>query len=187
MSTSKEKAKAYAAAYYQANKDYFKKYAEANKEKYKQYRAANKEATKARHDKHREAHRAEKQAVSAERKASRIAYEKQYREINKERRKIEKKAYNDANRDRIRERSRQRITGVSGEQFKQAVARQGGVCDICREPLRNFKPKMIHADHDHATGKFRGVLCADCNLGIGRFKDDVTLLHLAIMYLNRTR
>jgi len=40
-------------------------------------------------------------------------------------------------------------------------------------------------DHDHASGDFRGMLCDNCNSGLGRFKDDVTRLESAINYLKR--
>lgn len=43
----------------------------------------------------------------------------------------------------------------------------------------------LHLDHDHSTGYFRGVLCRDHNLGIGRFQDDPMLLIRASDYLLR--
>ena len=57
-----------------------------------------------------------------------------------------------------------------------------GKCDICGR----MKGKRNHAlDHDHKTGKFRGVLCAACNMGLGMFKDDTRILALAIDYLEK--
>jgi hypothetical protein len=43
--------------------------------------------------------------------------------------------------------------------------------------------KALGVDHDHITGKVRGLLCNDCNLGIGHFKDNIEKLKLAIKYL----
>ena len=57
---------------------------------------------------------------------------------------------------------------------------QGGLCLICRE-----KPAK-HVDHDHATGKVRGILCFSCNRGLGKFEDDPSLLERAITYLGST-
>lgn len=54
-------------------------------------------------------------------------------------------------------------------------------CDCCSDSLDGRKNKTI--DHDHKTGKFRGILCARCNLGIGHFYDDPSRLAEAILYL----
>jgi hypothetical protein len=43
--------------------------------------------------------------------------------------------------------------------------------------------KQFPVDHDHKTGKIRGILCDSCNRGIGIFKDDVNKLNEAIQYL----
>lgn len=50
-------------------------------------------------------------------------------------------------------------------------------CEICGKGGR------IHLDHDHETGKFRGVLCQGCNTGIGQFYEDVQVMQVAIEYL----
>lgn len=46
--------------------------------------------------------------------------------------------------------------------------------------------QVLHADHDHFTGQFRGLLCRDCNMGIGFLKDDPTILRRARQYLMDT-
>lgn len=56
---------------------------------------------------------------------------------------------------------------------------QNNMCAICGE-----KKKLL-ADHCHKTNKFRALLCNDCNLGLGRFYDDVNRLKKAIKYLNK--
>lgn len=56
-----------------------------------------------------------------------------------------------------------------------------GMCHIC---FATDKP--LHLDHCHVTGDLRGYLCADCNLGLGRFKDDPDRLRRAIQYLGQT-
>jgi len=51
-------------------------------------------------------------------------------------------------------------------------------CQICE----NLLPK-INLDHCHKTGKIRGVLCKNCNVGLGNFFDNISLLQKAIDYL----
>lgn len=71
--------------------------------------------------------------------------------------------------------------GASGP-FRQVYAdmfeRQGGLCGICREPMK--RPVL---DHCHKTMEARGLLCSNCNIGLGQFKDDPKLLERAIVYV----
>lgn len=57
-----------------------------------------------------------------------------------------------------------------------------GHCEICGV-AEDACARRLHMDHSHETGIFRGWLCQDCNLGIGRLKDSVELLQAAIDYL----
>lgn len=58
--------------------------------------------------------------------------------------------------------------------------RAGKTCEICNGPAQAV-------DHDHTTGRVRGVLCSACNRGIGLFEDNPELLAAAIDYLIRTK
>ena len=74
-------------------------------------------------------------------------------------------------------------------EFNERLSAQDGVCAICKQPetmIRWGKETPLAIDHDHATGKVRGLLCSSCNNGIGRFKDDENTLQRAITYLRRT-
>lgn len=68
---------------------------------------------------------------------------------------------------------------ITKEDFEQLVENQGGKCKICNKRLN----EEIHIDHNHRTGKVRGVLCGKCNKGLGQFEDDITILTNAIKYL----
>jgi Recombination endonuclease VII len=46
---------------------------------------------------------------------------------------------------------------------------QGGVCFICRRAI--LPPRKPHTDHDHNTGHVRGILCSQCNRGLGKAED----------------
>ena len=61
---------------------------------------------------------------------------------------------------------------------------QSGRCALCSEPERG-KRGMLHVDHDHATGRVRGLLCHHCNVALGHFRDDPVRLQAAIAYLSR--
>jgi hypothetical protein len=71
--------------------------------------------------------------------------------------------------------------GITLEAVEELHAMQGGTCAICgvAEPR--------HVDHDHVSGAVRGLLCFNCNGGLGQFRDDPTLLLAAVDYLQRTR
>jgi hypothetical protein len=61
-------------------------------------------------------------------------------------------------------------------------AHNNGHCEICggRSP---GGAGGWHVDHDHKTGKVRGVLCSNCNRALGYFQDDVDVLRMAVGYL----
>lgn len=62
---------------------------------------------------------------------------------------------------------------------------RSGVCKICGEPEKTKKQgtlRRLSIDHDHRTGKVRGLLCYYCNLGLGKFKDNPELLMKAYLY-----
>lgn len=84
---------------------------------------------------------------------------------------------------------RQRDTGVTPEQYAQMVLAQGGVCAIClRDPKGTTKRcDVLNADHDHATGKPRGLLCGHCNRALGLLRDDVEIMQAAIDYIKKYR
>jgi Recombination endonuclease VII len=67
--------------------------------------------------------------------------------------------------------------GLSAEEVDALVLAQRGRCAICREAPAE------HVDHDHLTGKVRGVLCFNCNGGLGQFRDRADLMAFAIAYL----
>lgn len=73
---------------------------------------------------------------------------------------------------------------ISDTEYKQLLLSSGGVCEICKLPPKLPK-KYLCIDHDHTTLKVRGLLCEDCNLALGRFKDSVDYLYRAITYLKK--
>lgn len=70
--------------------------------------------------------------------------------------------------------------GLTAEDFDALVIAQSGLCAICDDQL-----ERAHIDHCHVEGHVRGILCGNCNRGLGMFKDDPTLLERAAEYLRR--
>ena len=68
--------------------------------------------------------------------------------------------------------------GIGVDDFDRLVAEQGGLCAICG------RPDPEHVDHSHATGAVRGILCFNCNGGLGQFRDSVDALRAAAAYLD---
>lgn len=94
--------------------------------------------------------------------------------------------YREANAETLRHKERERKFGITSETYSLMLQRQNGVCAICGNPetaTRFGVVKALSVDHCHATGRIRGLLCSDCNTGIGKLKDNVTILQNAIRYL----
>ncbi len=110
------------------------------------------------------------------------AYKKIYKIRYPEKYKASYENYNAKNsEDRARKRL-ERIYGITMENYLALYDEQGGVCAICKKSITK---KRLCVDHDHKTGKIRGLLCSYCNTGIGLFRDDLALLNSAIKYLGR--
>ena len=74
-----------------------------------------------------------------------------------------------------------RTFGISVDDFDAMLEAQGGRCAICR--TRPEREASLHVDHCHDSGRIRGILCLNCNQGVGTFGDDPALLERAASYL----
>jgi len=80
--------------------------------------------------------------------------------------------------------------GITDEVFNALWTAQQGLCAICTialafPPVRRGTTNAACIDHDHATGKLRGLLCMLCNRGLGNFKDSAEALTKAADYIVR--
>lgn len=73
-----------------------------------------------------------------------------------------------------------RKLGLNPDEVFQWIDKHGWVCAICEKPVGH---RTRAADHSHLTGKFRGILCSKCNMGIGLLEESPTILQKAIQYL----
>lgn len=74
--------------------------------------------------------------------------------------------------------------GISNAEYNKLLLLQFGRCAICSTSQLDLETPLV-VDHNHNTGNIRSLLCRDCNLGLGNFKDTVELLINAIKYLNQ--
>jgi hypothetical protein len=73
--------------------------------------------------------------------------------------------------------------GISGEEY--AAISNRGVCEVCGSD-QPIKGRMrLHVDHNHDTGKIRGLLCHKCNIALGNVGDSKERLQALIDYLER--
>lgn len=74
-----------------------------------------------------------------------------------------------------------KIFGFEFGEYERIMEEQFNCCGICGKNRKEFK-KDFHLDHNHTTGKKRGLLCSNCNSGFGFFKEDIKILESAIEY-----
>jgi len=77
---------------------------------------------------------------------------------------------------------------MTQEQYDDMLQAQGGVCAICKKPETSRKNNIeevrpLAVDHCHSGGHVRSILCAKCNLILGKAQDDIALLRAAADYL----
>jgi hypothetical protein len=114
-------------------------------------------------------------------KEERAAYARRYRLAHPERTRETAKRFYWRNVDRIRKKqregSRKRLYGMPPEKYDELCVAQEHCCSICG------KESKLYVDHDHETGRIRGLICATCNLLLGYAQDDFSLLGRAALYL----
>jgi len=72
--------------------------------------------------------------------------------------------------------------GITEDDYNKMFESQLGLCAICHKPEAEIK---LAVDHDHDTGRIRGLLCKKCNMGIGLLGDNPDTLATALLYLRR--
>ena len=123
------------------------------------------------------------------------ACHKAYYDANKERLQENIRRYHKENDKKIKAKQRaydrnhsemhfhaqlKRNYGLSPEDYQAMFVEQEGRCYICRQNVK------LNVDHDHETGKVRGLLCTACNSALANLKDSLDSLHRAVQYLERS-
>ena len=83
-----------------------------------------------------------------------------------------------------REQHLKRRYNITLEEYSQILDSQGGCCATCGTKEPGGRWKSFAVDHDHKTGKVRGMLCKSCNIALGEVYDNLTTLENMIKYLN---
>lgn len=130
------------------------------------------EKDRVRYAKNRDSILAKKRALYPSKKSESLAANKKWR---------------DKNPLRVKENNLRKY-GITLVEFNSMLSEQGGACAICRNPedvdkKRNGRPDALSVDHDHATGRIRGLLCSGCNRMLGIMNDDPNLIRSAAAYL----
>ena len=109
----------------------------------------------------------------------RKCYDAEYYAANKEAVKRKGRAWANRNPNKMRNAKIKNLYGIDNEIYAARFKAQDGACKICGES----KTTILHIDHNHKTGQVRGLLCGNCNRGLGLFKEDIKRLETAIRYL----
>lgn len=146
-----------------------------NAERRARYHSHNREKILQRVKKYRENNREKKAAT-----------DRRYREKKGESLLIKKRHYYFQNPEKIKERTLRKSIkhkyGITLEEYNQ-LKDSSNQCHICNTEFGEKLRKNL--DHCHATGKIRGILCQQCNVGIGCLKDDIERLSSAIEYIKK--
>lgn len=112
------------------------------------------------------------------------AQSKEYYKRKSEHHKKVQREYRKNNPHKDRERHTKNSYGIDLLGLQILMNKQKGCCSICKESLVTPETTRNYSvDHDHATGKVRGLLCGKCNSAIGLLKEDINILEAAIVYL----
>lgn len=118
-------------------------------------------------------------------KECRKVHQRRYRDKNYESSLRARAEYVKRYPERVKSSKLKSSYGISLEDYNSLLEKQENACGICGGPPtgRGIKSGYFQVDHDHLTKKVRGLLCSNCNAGIGHLKDSISILESAIKYL----
>lgn len=94
------------------------------------------------------------------------------------------KTYAQQNPDQVRKWKLKAYYQLEPGDYEQMLKAQNGRCAICQTSTPGGRFNRFNVDHNHATGKVRGLLCGNCNRGLGYLKDNESILLKAALYLS---
>lgn len=75
------------------------------------------------------------------------------------------------------------LYGLTQEAFMDLWDKQSGECAVCRSELEMTGKRGAQVDHDHESGRVRGLLCGNCNIALGHLKESVERIHGLLAYV----
>ena len=170
---SREKHNAQGRAYYRRHREEILKQKKAYKKKNRGRIAAKRKAD----------YRKNKKRIASKAKEWKAKNPERYRAIQQR--------YRDRNKTKAKARSRgqhlKKKYGMTEAEYSTLLEEQGGGCAICMTKTWSGKNRAPVIDHDHRTGKARGILCHKCNVAIGLAGEDPERLEAMAVYIRATR
>ena len=95
--------------------------------------------------------------------------------------------WHQAHPDKVKNNNLKSNYGITIDDYKLLLETHNNLCAICKlAPTATYKSSAsLNVDHDHTTGRIRGLLCNKCNSGIGFFQESPELLGRAVIYLTQ--
>jgi hypothetical protein len=171
-----------------------------NRESYARHREKRSEEKRKYRDTHLEQSRASNKKSRKKRLKKNSNYERDYHNKHKkERQESSQKSYQKHRDQRLQDRKRYRETNtikvkeskeksrlkkiynLTLTQYNELKRKQNNCCTICGKKSK----RRLSVDHNHKTGKIRGLLCHKCNAALGFFDEDINVLKNAIKYLRK--
>jgi hypothetical protein len=111
-------------------------------------------------------------------------YQRKWRRKNRDKVRVYNRKNYKYDYAKSRAKALRRKFGISLMEYEALRDSQQSRCAICFTDKPGGKGDW-HLDHDHVSKKIRGLLCQNCNIGLGSFKDDPRRLEQAADYLRK--
>ncbi len=127
--------------------------------------------------------------VYAQNKEKIAEYNKNYQKVNKQRLNKVSKDYYHSNKEKHKDGILKRVYGITLDEYNQMIEDQNGICVGCGRPFYGTGTQGLApcVDHDHSTGKVRGIIHQTCNKALGLTYDDPEVLENLAQYLRRDK
>lgn len=103
---------------------------------------------------------------------TKIAYDREYYQKNRAKKDAYRKTFMARNPGYSRKSSLKRLYGITQGDYELLFASQNGKCALCKRSETELKTRLC-VDHDHKTGRVRGLLCRRCNLVLGVYENNI--------------